>query len=221
METASQDSLDGSRFVATQQAILPTACCTIHAMLSLQTKILYSCIRELGLLLRDETQFGYLCFGWTSRQEHACHVHVNQGEPLQALNSKLVLQSLLSCYPVLSDLACSSLTLSPTVQEDPGALVTPPKTSSAAGIFTFEDNQGGDYVLDVAPEATKKRNEVVKAGKMTLEELQVRHSLLCSLCIAHLPFYVFLIQDFPPLVMYRLWNVQLWCFAMTAGNPFQ
>jgi len=176
--------------------------------------------QKLGLLLQDETQFGYLCFGWTSRQEHACHVHANQGEPLQALNSKLVLQSLLSCYPVLSDLACSSLTLSPTVQEDPGALVTPPKTSSAAGIFTFEDNQGGDYVLDVAPEATKKRNEVVKAGKMTLEELQVRHSLLCSLCIAHLPFYVFLVQDFSPLVMYRLWNVQLWCFAMTAGNPF-
>ena len=50
--------------------------------------------------------------------------------------------------------------------------------TSAAGIFTFEDNQKGDYVLDVAPEPTKK-NKAVKAGKMTLEELQVRQSLLC------------------------------------------
>ncbi len=74
-------------------------------------------------------------------------------------------------------MVCSSFILSPVVQEDPGALVTPPKTS-AAGIFTCEDNQGADYVLDVAPEPTKKHNEVVKAGKMTLEELQVRHSRL-------------------------------------------
>ena len=70
------------------------------------------------------------------------------------------------------------MTISLVVQEDPGALVTPPKTS-AAGIFTFEDNQKGDYVLDVAPEPTKKNNKAVKAGKMTLEELQVRQSLLC------------------------------------------
>ena len=206
METGSQDSLDGSRFVATHQAILPAACCTTHVLLSLQTNRLYSCIRELDLLLQDETQFGYLCFGWAGRQEHACLVHANQGDPLQAVNSRLVLQSLLSCYHVQSELFCSFFTPSLIVQEDPGALVTPPKTS-AAGIFTCEDNQGADYVLDVAPEPTKKRNEVVKAGNMTLEELQVRHSLLCSLCIAQLPLYVFLIQDFLFLVMYRLWYV--------------
>ncbi|KAL0053089.1 hypothetical protein WJX82_000718 [Trebouxia sp. C0006] len=102
MEATSQDSLDGSRVVATQQ---------------------------------DETQFGYLCFG--------------------------------------------TLTLSLIVQEEPGALVTPPKTS-AAGIFTFEDNQKGDFVLDVAPEPTKKNNKAVKAGKMTLEELQVEYMKLCK-----------------------------------------
>jgi len=140
-------------------------------------------MRRLGLLLQDETQFGYLCFGWAGRQEHACYVHANQGEPLQAVKPHFVLQSLLSCYPVLSELACSTLTLSLIVQEEPGALVTPPKTS-AAGIFTFEDNQKGDFVLDVAPEPTKKNNKAVKAGKMTLEELQVRHSLLYSLCVA-------------------------------------
>ena len=79
------------------------------------------------------------------------------------------------------------------MQEDPGALVTPPKRS-AAGIFTFEDNQKGDYVLDVAPEPTKKNSKTVKAGKMTLEELQVRHSFLFSLCVAQKPLYVFLTQ---------------------------
>ncbi|KAL0053137.1 hypothetical protein WJX82_001465 [Trebouxia sp. C0006] len=68
----------------------------------------------------------------------------------------------------------SMLALFMPTKEDPGALVTPPKTS-AAGIFTCEDNQGADYVLDVAPEPTKKRNEVVKAGNMTLEELQVEY----------------------------------------------
>ena len=55
METASQDSLDGSRFVATQRAILPVVCRTIHTLLSLQTRILYSNIRKLGLLMQDET----------------------------------------------------------------------------------------------------------------------------------------------------------------------
>ncbi len=105
------------------------------------------------------------------------------------------------------------------MQEDPGALVTPPKTS-AAGIYTFEDNQGGDYVLDVAPEPAKKSNKAVKAGKKTLEELQVRHSLLCSLCTAQLPFYVFLSQDVCFLVMYKLWSRWLWCLAMITGNPF-
>ena len=177
METASQDSLDGSRFVATQQAILPAACCTIQALLLLQTKILYSRIRKLGLLLQDETQFSYLCFGWAGRQEHASHVHANQGEPLQAVSLHFVLQSLPPCYPVLSELACSTLSLSLVEQEEPGALVTPPKTA-AAGIYTFEDDQGGDYVLDVAPEPAKKSNKAVKAGKMTLEELQVRHFTL-------------------------------------------
>lgn len=200
METASQDSLDGSRFVATQQAILPAVCCTFHTLLLLQTEI-----SKLGLLLQDETQFGYLCFGWAGRQEHACPVQANQGEPPQAVNSHFVLQSLISCYPFLSGFVCSSFTLSLVVQEDPGALVTPPKTS-AAGKYTFEDNQEGDYVLDVAPERTKKSNEVVKAGKKTLEELQVRHSLLCSLCVAQLPFYVFLIQHVVFLVTYKLWN---------------
>ena len=204
METASQDSLDGSRFVATHQAILPAACCTTHALL--QTKLLYSRSGELRLLLQNETQFGYLCFGWAGRQEHACLVHANQGDPLQAVNSRLVLQSLLSCYHVLSELFCSFFTPSLIVQEDPGALVTPPKTS-AAGIYTFEANQDGDYVLDVPSEPTKKRNEVVRAGKMTLEELQVRHSLPCVLCIAQLPLYVFLIQILFFLVMYRLWYV--------------
>ncbi len=106
------------------------------------------------------------------------------------------------------------------MQEDPGALVTPPKTS-AAGIFTFEDNQEGDYVLDVAPEPTKKRSEVVKAGKKTLEELQVRHSLLCSLCVAQMPLYVFLIQYVCIPVTYKLWSRWLWCLAMITGNPFQ
>ncbi len=105
METASQDSLDGSRFVATQQAIPPAVCCRMDTLLPLQIKILSSIIRKLGLLLQDETQFGYLCFGWAGRQEHACPAHANQGEPLQAVNSHFVLQSLLSCYPVLSALA--------------------------------------------------------------------------------------------------------------------
>ncbi len=150
-------------------------------------------MRRLGLSLQDETQFGYLCFGWAGRQEHACYVHANQGEPLQAVYPHLVLQSLLSCYPVPSKFVCSILTLSLVVQEDPGALVTPPQTP-AAGIFTFEDKQGGDYVLDVAPEATKKSSKAVKAGKMTLEELQVRCSLLSSFCVAHMLLYVFLTQ---------------------------
>ena len=105
-------------------------------------------------------------------------------------------------------MVCSSFTLSLVVQEDPGALVTPPKTS-AAGIYTFEDNPEGDYVLDVAPEPTKKSNKAVKAGKMTLEELQVRHSLLCSLCVAQMPMYVFLIQHVCCLVTYKLWSCWL------------
>ncbi|KAL0028079.1 hypothetical protein WJX77_005304 [Trebouxia sp. C0004] len=68
----------------------------------------------------------------------------------------------------------SMLAMFMPTKEDPGALVTPPKTS-AAGPYTFEDNQEGDYVVDVAPERTKKSNEVVKAGKKTLEELQIEY----------------------------------------------
>ncbi|DBA85752.1 TPA: hypothetical protein ACH3X1_005313 [Trebouxia sp. C0004] len=71
----------------------------------------------------------------------------------------------------------SMLALFMPTKEDPGALVTPPKTA-AAGIYTFEDNQEGDLVLDVAPERTKKSNEVVKAGKKNLEELQIEYMKL-------------------------------------------
>ena len=110
-------------------------------------------------------------------------------------NSQFVSQSLLSGYAALSELVCSSFTLSLVEQEDPGALVLPPKIS-AAGNFTFEENHKGDYVLDVAPEPAKKSNRAVKAGKKTLEELQVRHSLLCPLCIPQVPFYVFLSRIF-------------------------
>jgi len=170
-------------------------------------------------LLQDETQFGYLCLGGAGRQEHACYVHANQGEPLQAVNPHLVLQSLLSCCPALSELACSTLTLSLVEQEDPGALVTPPKTS-AAGIFTFEDNQKGDYVLDVAPEPTKKNNKAVKAGKMTLEELQVRQSLLCSLCVAQMPLYVSL----KPVCLFsghvQILELLAVVICNETGNPF-
>ena len=160
-----------SRLSSLQFAAEWTPCC--HC----KQKFLPGNIRQLGLLLQDETQFSYLCFGWAGRQEHASHVHANQGEPLQAVSLHFVLQSLPSCYPVLSEPACSTLTLSLVEQEEPGALATPPKTA-AAGIYTFEDNQGGDCVLDVAPEPAKKSNKAVKAGKMSLEELQVRHFTL-------------------------------------------
>jgi len=38
MEATSQDSLDGSRFVATQQAIPPAVCCRMDTLLPLQVK---------------------------------------------------------------------------------------------------------------------------------------------------------------------------------------
>ncbi len=108
--------------------------------------------------------------------------------PTKVSHSKQMTHTLSCSFSSLAILSglnwfAAFFTLSLVEQEDPGALVTPPKTS-AAGIFTFEDNQKGDFVLDVAPEPTKKNNKAVKAGKMTLEELQVRHSLLYSLCVA-------------------------------------
>ncbi|KAA6417231.1 MAG: hypothetical protein FRX49_12794 [Trebouxia sp. A1-2] len=140
METASQDSLDGSRFVATQMK--PS-----------------SAIFALG--------------GLAGRSMLAMFMPAKVSHPKQS-NSQFVSQSLLSGYAALSELVCSSFTLSLVEQEDPGALVLPPKIS-AAGNFTFEENHKGDYVLDVAPEPAKKSNRAVKAGKKTLEELQLEY----------------------------------------------
>ncbi|DBA88934.1 TPA: hypothetical protein ACH3X2_000166 [Trebouxia sp. C0005] len=140
METASQDSLDGSRFVATQMK--PS-----------------SAIFALG--------------GLAGRSMLAMFMPAKVSHPKQS-NSQFVSQSLLSGYAALSELVCSSFTLSLVEQEDPGALVTPPKIS-AAGNFTFEENHKHDYVLDVAPEPAKKSNRAVKAGKKTLEELQLEY----------------------------------------------
>ncbi|KAA6419754.1 MAG: hypothetical protein FRX49_10287, partial [Trebouxia sp. A1-2] len=108
--------------------------------------------------------------GLAGRSMLAMFMPAKVSHPKQS-NSQFVSQSLLSGYAALSELVCSSFTLSLVEQEDPGALVLPPKIS-AAGNFTFEENHKGDYVLDVAPEPAKKSNRAVKAGKKTLEELQ-------------------------------------------------